>query len=92
MLPGHKLPYTGLPLRLAQMIENHDGALRDLPRISTSADRRRLLRAALQAPDRPAEYGLAMAEAVAHLNHLLHAGTVSRTRRDDGAWLWQTAV
>ncbi len=27
VLPGHKLPFTGLPLRLRQMIENHEGAL-----------------------------------------------------------------
>jgi hypothetical protein len=26
---------------------------------------------------------------VGHLNHLLHTGEVTRTRRDDGAWLWQ---
>ena len=27
VLPGHKLPFTGLPLRLRQMVENHRGAL-----------------------------------------------------------------
>ncbi len=27
VLPGHKLPFTGLPLRLRQMAENHEGAL-----------------------------------------------------------------
>jgi hypothetical protein len=37
----------------------------------------------------PAEQGLALVEAVAHLNHLWHRGEVTRTRDPDGAWLWQ---
>ena len=35
-------------------------------------------------------YGLALVEAVAHLNHLHQAGEVTRARREDGAWLWQS--
>jgi hypothetical protein len=27
VLPGHKLPFTGLPFRLMQMIEKHESAL-----------------------------------------------------------------
>ena len=54
VLPGHKLPYRGLPFRLAQLAENHHGALdrlrRHLARPSTAAE---LLRAALHAADRP---------------------------------------
>jgi glyoxylase-like metal-dependent hydrolase (beta-lactamase superfamily II) len=89
VLPGHKLPFTGLPLRLRQMAENHHGAL----------DR---LRAHLTTPQSAADcfipifkreitgaaYGLALVEAVAHLNHLLHRGEVSRTMEDDGIWKW----
>ncbi|MDG2339865.1 MAG: MBL fold metallo-hydrolase, partial [Paracoccaceae bacterium] len=37
------------------------------------------------------EYGLALVEALAHMNHLYQQGDITRTRRDDGAWLWQTA-
>lgn len=91
VLSGHKLPFTGLPVRMRQLIENHHGAL----------DR---LRAHLARPRTAAQcfgplfkrdiddglYGLALVEAVAHLNHLHRAGEVSRTRRDDGAWLWQS--
>lgn len=90
VLPGHKLPFTGLPFRLRQMEDNHHGAL----------DR---LRAALDTPRTACDcfvpvfgreitgdaFGLAMIESVAHLNYLLHRGEVTRTRRDDGAWLWQ---
>lgn len=92
VLAGHKLPFTGLPVRMRQLIENHHGAL----------DR---LRAHLATPRTAAEcfaplfkrridegtYGLALVESVAHLNHLLHAGEVTRSRSADGAWLWQAA-
>ncbi|RKT32494.1 glyoxylase-like metal-dependent hydrolase (beta-lactamase superfamily II) [Roseovarius halotolerans] len=91
VLSGHKLPFTGLPVRMRQLIENHHGAL----------DR---LRLHLASPKTAAEcfaplfkrridegtYGLALVESVAHLNHLYHAGEVTRsTRAADGAWLWQ---
>jgi glyoxylase-like metal-dependent hydrolase (beta-lactamase superfamily II) len=89
VLPGHKLPYRGLPLRLAQLVENHHGALdrlrRHLVRPHTAADcfeplyKRRI---------GGGEYGLALVEAMAHCLHLWHWGEAARTRRDDGAWLW----
>jgi len=94
VLPGHKLPFTGLPDRLRQMIANHHGAL----------DR---LRAHLAlGPKTAAEcfaplfkrqidagtYGLALVEAVAHLNHLHATGAVTRDRRADGAWLYRLAA
>ncbi len=93
VLPGHKLPFTGLPARMRQLIDNHHGAL----------DR---LRAHLAlAPATAAEcfpplfkrkidegtYGLALVEAVAHLNHLLALGEVTRQRRADGAWAFSLA-
>ncbi|PWK60261.1 MBL fold metallo-hydrolase [Roseicyclus mahoneyensis] len=91
VLPGHKLPFTGLPDRLRQMIGNHHGALERL-------------RAHLAlGPKTAAEcfpplfkrqidsgtYGLALVEAVAHLNHLHAIGAVIRDRRADGAWLYR---
>jgi hypothetical protein len=36
-----------------------------------------------------AEYGLALGEAVGHLNRLMHAGEATRRRGPDGAWLWR---
>lgn len=91
VLGGHNLPFTGLPLRMHALAENHYSAL----------DR---LRDHLRTPRTVAEcfpvlfrreigkgiYGLALGESLAHLNWLLHAGEVTRTRRDDGAWLWQS--
>lgn len=90
VLPGHKLPFTGLPLRIQQLEANHHGALARL-------------RALLAAPQTAvscfpalfkraiggAEFGLALAESVAHLNHLLHLGEVTRELGPEGEWLWQ---
>ncbi len=90
VLPGHKLPFTGLPLRLRQMIDNHHSALTRLQAALTEP----LTAAGCFAPlykreIGAGEYGLALVEAVAHLNHLHQLGRVRRWLRDDGAWLWQ---
>ena len=37
---------------------------------------------------RDGEYGLALVEAFAHCQHLWKAGRVSRTMREDGAYLY----
>lgn len=94
VLPGHKLPFTGLPLRLGQMIDNHLGALDRLRQhlaqgpCTAAQCFAPLFRRAIG----EAEYGLALVEAVAHLNHLLHRDEVTRTRRaGDDAWLWGLA-
>ncbi|MEJ6396852.1 MBL fold metallo-hydrolase [Yoonia sp. 208BN28-4] len=91
VLGGHKVPFTGLPLRLEQMIENHHSALRRLEEhltVPRSAGdcfvplfKRKIGRG---------EYGLAFVEAVAHLNHLHQTGRASRTVTDDGSYRWQT--
>ncbi len=92
VLPGHKLPYHGLPLRLRQMIENHVSALNRLtallaggPRTATDC-----FAALFKRPVGEAEYGLALVEAVAHLNHLLARGVVQR-QMAQGVWLWSLA-
>lgn len=90
VLPGHKLPFTGLPLRLRQLIENHHGALDrlldHLDRPKTAAE---CFLPLFKREIGEAAYGLALVEAVAHVNHLHRLGKVTRTRRADGAWLWQ---
>ncbi len=92
VLPGHKLPYTGLPARLAQLAENHAGALDRLaghlaaPRTAAGCFLPLFRREIGEA-----EYGLALAEAVAHLNHLLLRGDARREMGEDGAWRWRRA-
>lgn len=90
VLPGHKLPFTGLPFRLRQMAENHHGAL---ARLLAYLDRPR--RAADCFPPLfkreigAAEFSMALVETVAHLNHLHQSGRARRWRDADGGWRWQ---
>ncbi len=93
VLGGHKLPFTGLPLRMHQLAENHHGALRRLRRhLATPRVASDCFPPLFKRKIDGGTYGLALSETVAHLNHLLHLGQVTRHRRDgDGAWLWQTA-
>ena len=93
VLGGHKLPFTGLALRMRQLIDNHHGALArlvdhlDAPR--TAAD---CFAPLFKRSIGDGEYGLALVEAVAHLNHLLLSGQATRQRRDDGAWTFRRAT
>ena len=89
VLGGHKLPFTGAPTRMRQLIDNHHGALERLVRHLDEPKTASECFAPLfkRSIDKGA-YGLALVEALAHLNHLYHIGTVSRTMREDGAWLW----
>ena len=90
VLPGHKLPFTGLPVRMAQLIDNHYGALERLKsHLSEPRTAAECFDPLFKRSISEGEYGLALVESLAHLNHLLQNGEVRRTRRDDGAWLWQ---
>jgi glyoxylase-like metal-dependent hydrolase (beta-lactamase superfamily II) len=91
VLPGHKLPFRGLPLRLRQLIDNHHGALRRLEeRLVEPATAADCFETLFLRRIGEGEYGLALVESMAHCLHLWHEGLATRTRRDDGAWLWQT--
>ena len=90
VLPGHKLPFTGLPMRLEQLIDNHHGALaRLLDHLNEPRTAAECFLPLFKRQIGGGEYGLALVEAMAHVLHLYHAGQVTRVRRDDGAWLWQ---
>jgi hypothetical protein len=90
VLPGHKLPYTGLPLRLMQMVENHEQALmRILATLQDLNTAHSIFPTLYRRDIAPAEYGLALVEAVAHLNCLLQRGLVSRVLDAGGRHLWQ---
>lgn len=93
VLPGHKLPFTGLPLRLNQMIENHHGALaRLIDHLATPRTGGECFAPLFKRTIDRSAYGLALVEALAHLNHLLHKGEVTRTMGEDGAWYWQSVT
>lgn len=91
VLPGHKLPFTGLPDRLEQLTQNHHSALTRLQdHLQTPQTAIECFPALFKRQIGEGEYGLALVEAVAHLNCLLRQGGVSRSLRADGAYLWQT--
>ena len=91
VLPGHKLPYRGLPTRLRQLADNQRAALdrivsglRQKPR-SVVGCFELLYRRNIGKP----EFGLALAEAVGHINHLRASGRVWHAGTDpQGARLW----
>ena len=91
VLGGHKLPFTGLPTRLKQLIENHHSALRRLlTHIDTPKSASECFGSLFKRNIGEAEYGLALVEAVAHLSHLYQAGEATRALREaDGAWVYQ---
>ncbi len=91
VLPGHKLPFTGLPVRLRQLIDNHHGALDRLKGFLTEPHSAHECFVTLFKREIGGEeYGLALVEAMAHCQHLYLAGDVGRTLRADGAYLYQT--
>ena len=92
VLPGHKLPFRGADFRLAQLIDNHRqalsrilAALREGPRTASE-----LFVPIFRREIGASQYGLALAEAVAHMNHLHRAGHVRR-RLEGGAWRYSLA-
>ncbi len=90
VLPGHKLPFTGLPFRLVQMADNHEQALaRLMDHLAQPRVARDCFLPLFKREVGGAEQGLALVEAVAHLNCLAARGLVRRQLSADGAWLWQ---
>lgn len=94
VLPGHKLPFTGLPIRLRQLIDNHHSALSRLEAFIAEAPRTPpecfglLFKRTITGDT----YGLALVETIAHLNHLRAAGRADFTLRADGARLWHAVA
>lgn len=85
VLPGHNRPFTGLPKRLEQLIDNHHGAIKRL--------RKHLIepRSAIDCFDTifkrkigQGEFGLAMVESIAHLNHMYAVGEADKRLDADG--------
>lgn len=96
VLPGHKLPFRGLPGRLAAMAENHESALTRLlqslgERPRTAVDCFDVL---FKRPIGDSEYGLALVEAVAHVNCLHQRGLIAPaglTKQGGTVWGRDTA-
>ncbi|SLN53060.1 Hydroxyacylglutathione hydrolase [Roseivivax jejudonensis] len=87
VLGGHKLPFTGLPMRMRQLVDNHHGALARLEaHLAEPKTAGECFAPLFKRRIGGGEYGLALVEAVAHCLHLWHTGRAVRTLDDDGAW------
>lgn len=89
VLPGHKMPFTGIKRRLTQLIENHHHALDRLKEhLRKPRTAHECFEPLYKRKIGSGEYGLALAEAIGHLNHLYQNKEVTRRLRADGAYLW----
>lgn len=85
VLPGHGVPFHGLHVRTQELLQHHDDRLRFLmshliePRSASSCTRYLFSRAVAEGQSR-----LALAETLAHLNHLVYDGKVERSFNAQG--------
>lgn len=89
VLPGHKLPFHGAEFRLTQLIENHESALKRIEAALEAGPRTaaQLFTPIFKREIGGAQYGLALAESVAHMNYLHQASRVDRVMHD-GVWYY----
>jgi glyoxylase-like metal-dependent hydrolase (beta-lactamase superfamily II) len=90
VLGGHKLPFTGLPIRMRQLIDNHHSALTRLEaHLETPCTAGECFSVLFKRKIGPAEYGLALIESIAHVQLLWLEGRATREKREDGAWVYR---
>jgi glyoxylase-like metal-dependent hydrolase (beta-lactamase superfamily II) len=90
---GHKLPFLGLPTRLRQLADNHIGALgRLLDHLKEPKRGGECFVPLFKREIGGGEYGMALGEAIAHLNHLHQTGRARRWIGEDGAYRWQAVL
>ena len=86
VLPSHGLPFRGIAARVAQLRNHHALRLAELEAAAshevTAAD---VLPVLFRRPLDLQQRFFAMGEAIAHLNHLWHAGRLERRQCPDGA-------
>ena len=91
VLPSHGRPFRGLHTRIDQLEAHHEARLSDV----LGACREQPCSAASLLPllfRRPLDVHtttFAMGEAIAHLHALWFDGRISRSRREDGVWVFQ---
>jgi glyoxylase-like metal-dependent hydrolase (beta-lactamase superfamily II) len=87
VLPSHGLPFRGAGVRVAALRAHHDARLAELEQalVSEPQSAATLLPTLFRRPLDVQQRFFAMGEAIAHLNHLWHAGRARRVVTDDGA-------
>ena len=93
ILPGHQRPFRGLGPRIAELQAEHATALDRLQsHLATPRHATDCFPALFRREIGPGEFGLALAETLAHLNHLVARQRASRCLDASGAWLWQAVT
>jgi glyoxylase-like metal-dependent hydrolase (beta-lactamase superfamily II) len=92
VLPSHGLPFRGLHARLDALAEGHAASLGRLERALAEPKRAVDVFGALFArPINEGLLGMATAESLAHLNHLVRSGRAMKETDADGVWRWRRA-
>ncbi len=90
VLPSHGLPFVGLHGRLGQLADHHAERLeRTLAACATPCTAAAVLQALFQRALDAHQTGFALAETLAHLNHLIGKGQLDRWRDADGITLYR---
>ncbi|MCW1920052.1 MBL fold metallo-hydrolase [Rhodobacter sp. KR11] len=90
ILPGHQRPFRGLGPRIAELQAEHAQGLDRLQALLATPRRAvECFPALFRREIGPGEFGLALAETLAHLNHLQALGRAARHPGPQGAFLWQ---
>lgn len=91
VLPAHNEPFYGAHLRLQDLIDGHEEGMAALLEECKSPCRSVDVFMALFGRNiRNDQFGLAVGEAMAHLNCLVSRGQMARTTDTDGAWRFAT--
>jgi len=89
VLPSHGLPFRGIALRVAQLRAHHAVRLNELAAAISAAQGPQsaadVIPVLFRRPLDMQQRFFAMGEAIAHLNHLWHAGRITRLIDADGA-------
>lgn len=89
VLPSHGLPFTGLHTRVDQLAHHHELRLDDLTRLMDAPHTAMELTTGLfQKAVAEGQARLALAETLAHANHLVGRGRAVRRQADDGRFLF----
>jgi glyoxylase-like metal-dependent hydrolase (beta-lactamase superfamily II) len=91
VLPSHGLPFVGAAVRVAQLHAHHAARLAELEAAAREPRSAAQLVPVLFRRELDVQQRFfAMGEAIAHLNHLWHAGRLARIMDDDGSIRFRT--
>jgi glyoxylase-like metal-dependent hydrolase (beta-lactamase superfamily II) len=89
-LPGHQKPFVGVPERLMELVAHQEAALQRLvAHLAVPRTAAECFPALYGRRIGAGEYGLALVEAVGHLNHLRRGGLAVREADPEGVWRWR---